>query len=91
MTEVEAKVYNDLKKKYQDLQLEFEQYKQESVKWSIEDFIERAKTAGYTISKKKAQEALEHMIRKHDAELGISWITIDCYLDIYGKTSKKHR
>lgn len=73
------------------LQEEFEQYKKESVKWSIEDFIYRAKDTGYKISKKKAQEALEHMIRKHDAELGISWITIDVYLDMYGTKIKKKK
>ena len=70
------------------LREEFEQYKKESVKWSIEDFIGIAESKGYKISKQKAQEALEHMISKHDAELGITWITIDYYLKIYGTLIK---
>lgn len=53
------------------------------VEWHIDDFIGRAEEQERTISKEKAREALAHMIRKHDAELGISWITIDCYLDEY--------
>ena len=54
----------------------------------MEDFLYRAEEIGYKISKKKAQEALERMIYKHDAELGICWITIDCYLAEYGTRIK---
>lgn len=68
---------------YQTLLQEFEQYKKESVKWSWEDVYEVAKQRGVEISKELAQEILEDMIYHHDAELGISWITIDCYLDKY--------
>ena len=75
----------DYKKKYEDLLKNFKQYKEESIKWSVEDFIERAKEMRYKITKKRAQEALEHMIRKHDAELGINWNTIDYYIENYGK------
>lgn len=67
----------------QKLSEEFEQYKRESVKWSIEDIQARAEHRNLTISDDLAQEILEDMIYHHDAELGITWITIDCYLDKY--------
>ncbi len=81
----------DLEKKYKKLQKEFEQYKEESISWSAEDFITRAKQTGYRISKERAQEALERMIYKHDAELGISWTTVDCYLEEYGTPVKRKK
>lgn len=70
------------KKEYDALKAEFEQYKKESIKWSVEDFTEYD---GYKISRNKAQEALEDMISNHDASIGINWYTIEYYLDKYGK------
>jgi Cys-tRNA synthase (O-phospho-L-seryl-tRNA:Cys-tRNA synthase) len=69
--------------KYNKLLEEFEQYKKESVKWSIEDFTEYDYPT-YTINKEQAQEALERMIHKHDASLGINWDTIEYYITEYG-------
>ena len=74
---------------YSRLEKEFEQYRKESVKWSIEDFIGRAKETGYRISKAKAQDALEDMIHHHDAEYGICWTTLDYYIQQYGTKLKK--
>ena len=73
-----------LEKKLAHFQKEFEDYKSESVKWSWEDFVYRAKDTGYRISKKQSIEALYNMIRKHDASLGINWDTIDYYIEQYG-------
>ena len=74
-------------KKYEALLEEFEQYKRESIKWSIEDFtwydIHR-----YTITDEQAQEALETMIYKHDASIGINWDVVQYYLSIYGTLKK---
>ena len=33
----------------------------------------------------KFEDALERMVDKHDATIGITWDTIDCYLDEYCK------
>jgi len=63
------------------LQEEFEQYKRESIKWSVEDFLG---DDNYFITPEKAQEALEQMIRKHDASWGITWETVKVYLEEYG-------
>jgi hypothetical protein len=70
------------------LEEEFEQYKRESIKWSWEDFVERAKDTGYKCSRKEAQTLLEEMIRKHDCEIGITWFTLDYYLQTYCKKKK---
>ena len=74
---------------FKRLQKEFEQYKRESIKWSWEDFTGEARAQGYRISKAKAQEALEEMIKRHDAGVGISWETVYCYVQIYGTKLKK--
>jgi hypothetical protein len=74
----------ELEQKLKDLEAEFAQYKLESVKWSIEDFIMH-QYDGWEITEEQAQEALEKMIHKHDASEGIHWITIECYIEIYGK------
>lgn len=78
----------DYKKRYESLQEEFEKYKRESIKWSVEDFTTMEKE-GWSITKKQAQEALEDMIRRHDAQYGISWDTVEYYIEEYGKKAKR--
>jgi len=72
-----------LEEKYEALLKEFEQYKRESIKWSVEDFTEYDDPR-YTINKEQAQDALERMIYKHDASIGINWDTVEYYLSEYG-------
>jgi hypothetical protein len=69
--------------KYEALLKEFEQYKRESIKWSVEDFTwyEHDK---YTINEEQAKMALEMMIHRHDASIGINWNIVEYYLSIYG-------
>ena len=74
---------NNYQEKYEALLKEFEQYKRESIKWSVEDFTEYEHHK-YTINEEQAQEALERMIRKHDAIYGISWNEVEYYLCEYG-------
>lgn len=62
---------------------EFEQYKNESIKWSVEDFTSLEKE-GWTITPAQAKDALESMIEGHDCTLGITWETVDCYYEEYG-------
>ncbi len=63
-----------------------------SIIWSVEDFehqaIEREKRlikndVSIKYDRTKFLKALEKMIEKHDACIGICWDTIDCYLDEY--------
>ena len=73
----------DYKKMYEELKQEFEQYKKESIKWSVDDFI-YYNHPDYTITEGQAQLALECMIRNHDAGLGISWYNVEYWLEEYG-------
>jgi len=49
--------------------------------WCEEDVIGRAEERGMSITKEQAQSILEQMDANHDAELGITWDTIDAGLD----------
>ena len=73
-------------KAYAELKAEFEQYKKESVKWSVRDFTTYD---GYKISKANAQIALEEMIENHDANYGITWCDVQSGLDDHGRKLKE--
>jgi hypothetical protein len=69
-------MYEELLSKFEQLIAKFEQYKLESVKWSMQDFFELNKIyadKGVYITTEQAQKALECMIKRHDAEYGITW------------------
>ena len=51
--------------------------------WTIEDVIEQAKHDNRVITKDDAENILDEIHSKHDAELGITWETIRCYLEEY--------
>jgi hypothetical protein len=46
----------------------------------VEDVRHTARENGYDVSELTAQNILSEMERRHDAEHGICWVTIDCYL-----------
>ena len=73
---------------YETLKREFEQYRKESIKWSIEDLIDYSN--GYTLTPAEAQMALETMINDHQANFGITWDTVDEYKKKFGKPEFKH-
>tara|TARA_R100001163_G_scaffold34589_1_gene26672 strand:- start:396 stop:593 length:198 start_codon:yes stop_codon:yes gene_type:complete len=52
-----------------------------SITWSTEDVLHQAKEKGVKLTEDEANEILLHMERKHDADIGISWSTIDVYID----------
>lgn len=49
--------------------------------WSEDDVLERAKERNIKITRKQAQEIVDKIDHKQDATTGITWDTIDCYLD----------
>ncbi len=51
------------------------------ITWSQEDVLHRAKERGMKITEEQARTIIGEIDRKHDASMGISWDTIDCYLD----------
>jgi len=72
------------KKMYEDLVEEFENYKSRSVTWSVCDFTDLDKD-GWQITEEQAQNALNDMLHHHDANLGITWDTVDYYYEQYGE------
>ena len=55
--------------------------------WCEDDILERAGERKIKITRKQAAEILDEMDAKQDCELGITWTTIDCYLDELGTSS----
>ena len=52
-----------------------------SVSWNVADVKGTAEEKGMKITTSQAIQVLDNMKRNHDAELGITWTTIDCWLD----------
>ena len=52
-----------------------------SIIWSTEDVLHQAKEKGVKLTEDEANQILLQMERKHDADIGISWGTIDVYID----------
>jgi hypothetical protein len=48
--------------------------------WNVEDVLGRAKDRGMKITKNEAEEIIDIMEHRHDATIGVTWDTIDCYL-----------
>lgn len=73
-----------------EVKKDFQEYQNKSVSWSVLDFEGRAKQRVGENWKEVYDENLfetylTYMISKHDAEFGITWITIDWFLDEYCK------
>ena len=49
--------------------------------WCEADVIGRAEQRGKAITTAQARNILDTIYRKQDCELGISWITVDVYID----------
>ena len=52
-----------------------------SIIWSTEDVLHQAKQKDVKLNEVEANQILLQMERKHDADIGISWTTIDVYID----------
>lgn len=64
----------------------FDQLMSECIHWTTEDFEMQARNMAddnweEVFDKTKFQSALEQMVRKHDADMGITWDTITYYLN----------
>jgi hypothetical protein len=68
------------KKMYEDLLAEFEQYRKESIKWSVYDFM-HCQNRHRDITREEAQQLLEDMIADHDANFGINNFTVENYIN----------
>lgn len=52
-----------------------------SVIWSVEDVIAQANQRHIPMTYDKAYDILKEIKRNHDANVGINWDVIDCYLN----------
>ena len=71
------------KEEFLHLQMQFEEYRRQSIKWDVEDFI-YYDLEGYTMDLEQSEAALQDMIKNHDAEYGITWNTVEYYITKYG-------
>lgn len=49
--------------------------------WSEDDILGRASERDIKISREEAREIIDLIDNKQDCSIGITWDTIDCYLD----------
>ena len=49
--------------------------------WCEDDVIRRARERHKTITREEAQEILDTIDHKQDCSMGISWDTLDAYID----------
>lgn len=52
-----------------------------AITWDVDDVYHQAKEDGIEVTEEEAKSILAEMKHRHDAEHGISWGTISCYLD----------
>lgn len=71
------------KKMYEDLLAEFEQYKKESIKWDVDDFL-NYKHSTHQVNEEQAKQCLIDMIQEHSAEFGVNWNDVAYYIEQYG-------
>ena len=57
--------------------------------WIAEDVLGRAKDLDIKCTEAEANDILEYMERKQDAELGVTWDTIDYHLGCLEEGRKK--
>lgn len=54
-----------------------------NITWCTEDVLHTANEMDVSLSKKEANEILKMVERYHDAEYGVSWLTIRCTIAEY--------
>lgn len=52
--------------------------------WQTDDILARTKDRQMHVDRDVAVQIVEQMANNHDASVGISWDTVDVYLDLYG-------
>jgi hypothetical protein len=60
--------------------------------WSVEDVFDQAENnhePSVKLTREQAEEIIDHVDRKQDASLGITWDTLDAYIDDYERINKE--
>jgi alanine dehydrogenase len=76
-TELWKEQYELLLKAYTSQQIELAQWRAGGILWTWEDVhIYASDEMGYSLSQAEAEGILKKVIRQHDADQGVSWLTI---------------
>jgi len=76
-TELWKEQYKLLLKAYKVQQIELDQWRAGGILWTWEDVhIYASDEMGYSLSQAEAESILAEVIENHDAEQGVSWLTI---------------
>lgn len=57
--------------------------------WHQDDILGAAKERGIELTKREVQDIADFIVRKHDANIGINWDTINIFTDMYLEENKK--
>jgi len=52
-----------------------------SISWCDQDVEQKASEMGIELTKREVSDVLSDLERRHDADVGISWVTIACIID----------
>lgn len=61
------------------------------VYWCEEDVIERAASKGVRLGSRAAGRILDKIDRRHDCETGITWDTLDYYIEEFQREHPHYR
>ncbi len=78
-------MYTDIMKVIDEYELKMKG----AIEWCAEDMIGTAKNQGWILSEEDAQTALEDMIDHHDCNNGITWTTVEYYINQYNKLEEE--
>ncbi len=53
------------------------------ITWTLNDIIGRANSKGFEINEELAKKIADKIESSHDGENGITWFTIDSYIETY--------
>jgi hypothetical protein len=57
--------------------------------WHTEDIISCAEDMGHTLTEEQAVNVLHLMSNRHDANIGINWGVIECFIDMLLEMQEK--
>ena len=80
-------LYKETKMELEVLRLQYKKHIDTSISWSEYDFL--SYEGDYEITYNQATLALKDMISHHDASYGITWETVEFYIQKYGNLKQK--
>jgi hypothetical protein len=56
--------------------------------WHTEDIISYGNDMGHDLTEDQAIKIMHLMVNRHDANIGINWDVIDCFIDMFLEMQK---